>query len=133
MENALDRSGTLALGVLSVAALSLFSVHLMPVVPGYVILLLIPTMLTCIYQMAFKRDYGLRLNAQRWRVTSKRGAQEIQTKDIAYLRITGHGSISRAVIVLTDATEVAIPFDLAPDPLDLIRAATDLGVSVRTR
>jgi hypothetical protein len=105
----------------------------MPVASGYVILLLIPALLVCIYQMAFKREYGLRLNAERWRVTTKRGAQDIPAQDIAYLRITGHGPISRAVIVLTDATEVAIPFDLAPDPLELIRAATDLGVSVRTR
>jgi hypothetical protein len=133
MEKTLDRTGTLALGVFAVAGLALLSVQLMPVASGYVILLLIPALLVCIYQLVFRREYGLRLDAHRWRVTSPRGAQDIPADTIAYLRITGHGPIARAVIVQSDGTEVVIPFDLAPDPLDLIRAATDLGVSVRTR
>jgi hypothetical protein len=135
MTKALDfttRSGNLTLSVVALAGLSLLAVQLWSIAAGYVLLLLLPALATSLYQLITSRDYGLHMDAQRWRVTSQSEDREIATSSIAFLRITEHGPISRAVIVLIDGREIAIPFDLAHDPLDLIRAATDLGVPVRT-
>jgi hypothetical protein len=136
MENAnthASRHGSLALSVMVFAGLSLLTVQLWSIASGYALLLAVPTLLVCLSQMIVTRDYGLFINAKRWRVMTRSEDREIPAERIAFLRVTNHGPISRSVLVLTDGREVSIPFDVAPDPLELIRAATDLGVPVRSR
>ncbi|MBF9060644.1 hypothetical protein HKCCSP123_15790 [Rhodobacterales bacterium HKCCSP123] len=128
-----SRHGSLALSIMALAGLALLSVQLWSIAAGYVLLLLVPALLTWLYQVTVTRDCGLVIDAQCWRVMTGTEERRIPTDRIAYLRVTGHGPISRSVIVLLDGREVSIPFDLAPDPLELIRAATDLGVPVRSR
>lgn len=136
MENAktlTGRHGSLALSVMVFAGLSLLTVQLWSIASGYALLLAVPTLLVCLSQMIVTREYGLFITAQSWRVLTRSERREIPVERIAFLRVTNHGPISRSVLVLTDGREVSIPFDIAPDPMDLIRAATDLGVPVRSR
>ena len=134
MDNALPpaaRPGNLALSVLALAGLTLLAAQLWTVASGYVILLFIPALLACLYQMVVTRETGLRLDARQWRVTTEEGHYVFASDDIAHLRIIEHGQLSRAVLVMTDGGEFTIPFDLAPDAVDLTRAAEAVGVPVR--
>ena len=115
------------------AGLSLLTVQLWSIASGYALLLAVPTLLVCLSQMIVTREYGLFITAKSWRVLTRSESRDIPAERIAFLRVTNHGPISRSVLVLTDGREVSIPFDVAPDPLELIRAATDLGVPVRSR
>jgi hypothetical protein len=134
MDNALipaSRPGNLALSVFALSGLTLLAAQLWTVASGYVILLFIPALLACLYQMVLTREEGLRLDARQWRVTTGDGHYVFASDDIAHLRIIEHGQLSRAVIVMTDGAEFTIPFDLAPDADDLTRAAGAVGVPVQ--
>jgi hypothetical protein len=50
---------------------------------------------------------------------------------IAYLRVEDRAARPEAVIVLDDGSEVEMPQLALPDPLVLIREATNRGIPVR--
>lgn len=127
-----NRHASIALGATVFAGLSLVTVHLWSISAGYVLLLAVPALLAGLCQVKVTREHGLVIDTRTWRVMTGSEERRIPADRIAYLRVTSHGPISRAVIVLLDGREVSIPFDLVPDPLELIRAATDLGVPVRS-
>jgi hypothetical protein len=134
MDNAVipaPRPGNFALSVLALAGLTLLAAQLWTVASGYVILLFVPALLVCLYQMVLRRERGLRLNDRHWRIMTGDGHYVFDRDEIDHLRLTEHGQLSRAVLVMTDGGEFAIPFDLAPDPVDLTGAAHALGVPVR--
>jgi len=129
----LFRPGSLGLSVLAFAGLTLLAAALWPVASGYVLLLLIPALAVSFYQMVVTPVYGLKMNARRWTVMSHDGDSVVAFEDIAHLRLDERGQRSEATLVLRDGQEVAIPYNAAPGSLDLIRAATDNGVPVRSR
>lgn len=126
------RPGNLALSMVAFAGLTLLAAALWTVAAGYVLLLLIPALAISFYQMVLSPVYGLRMDAQALTVMAHEGKTSIAFRDIAHIRIDEQGATSRATIVRTDGGEVAIPFDMAPDQLALIRAATDRGIPVRS-
>jgi hypothetical protein len=126
------RPGNLGLSILAFAGLTLLAAALWPVAPGYVLLLFVPALALCFYQMVLTPIYGLRLGPRNWTVMTEDGDREIHPEQIAYLRIVETGTRASAALVLRDGTEVGIPFDLSPKPLDLIRAATERGIPVRS-
>jgi hypothetical protein len=128
-----DRAGSLTLSLVAFTGLTCLAIFLWQVASGYVLLLLVPALAVSLYQMVLTPVYGLHLEDTRWRVMAQDGDRTIARDDIAHLRIVDYASFARATLVLTDGREVAIPFDLAPNPLELIRAATEQGIPVRTR
>jgi hypothetical protein len=128
----LIRPGSLALSMAAFAALTLLGALVWTVAPGYVLLLLIPALALSLYQMVLTPVYGLRMDARRWTVMAHEGDCVVAAEDIAYLRLDERGAVPRATLVLRTGEEITIPFDLAPDKLDLIRAATERGMPVRS-
>jgi hypothetical protein len=129
----LFRPGSLGLSVLAFIGLTCLAAALWTVASGYVLLLLIPALAVSFYQMVVTPVYGLKMNARRWTVMTHDGDSVVPFEDIAHLRLEERGAQSNATLVLRDGQEVPIPYDGRPGSLDLIRAATDNGVPVRSR
>jgi hypothetical protein len=135
MENryqTLFRPGNLALSMVAFAGLTLLAAFLWNVAAGYVLLLLIPALVVSFYQMVLSPVYGVKMDAEALTVLADAGKTTVPFRDIAHIRIDEQGATSRATMVLKGGDEVAIPFDMAADQLDLIRAATDRGIPVRS-
>lgn len=126
------RPGSLALSMMAFCGISLLAAFLWEAASGYVILLFIPALALCFYQMTLSPIYGLKIALGRWTVMTEQGDRIIASEDIAYLRITQAGRAAHATLVLRDGGELPIPFDLSPDPLELIQISTECGVPVRT-
>jgi len=126
------RPGSLMLSILAFAGLTLLAALLWNVASGYVLLLFIPALLMCLYQLVVTPIYGLRVNKTHWVILDEDGDYMIPVKDIAHLRVSEQNKATEATLVLKNGTEVEIPLDLAPNPLDLIGAATERGIAVRT-
>jgi hypothetical protein len=128
------RPGNLGLSLITLAGLCMLGGLLWQVAAGYVILLLVPALLICGYQMVVTPTYGLRLAAESWTVLDGEHDLEIPAAEIAYLNIVPLSrERSQAFLVLVDGAEVPIPMALPAHPLDLIRDATARGVPVRSR
>lgn len=135
MENRFDalfRPGNLALSMMAFAGLSLLGAFLWDVAPSFVLLLLIPALAISLYQMVLSPVYGLRMDDGRLTIMTEDGTRVVPFEDIAHLRIAEEGRASRSTMVLQDGEEVAIPFDMPPGQLDLIRAVTERGIPVRS-
>ena len=135
MEKALiytARPGSLALSIAAFSGLTLLAAALWEAASGYVILLFIPALLLCFYQMVLTPTYGLSVAEGRWKVMTHDGDRIIPAQDIAHLRIEHIDRVARATLVLIDGNRVEIPFDLPAQPLELIQVATESGVPVRT-
>lgn len=135
MEKALPPAGHpghLAFNMIVFAGLVLLAAALWRVASGYVILLFIPALLLCFYQIVVTQAYGLRLDDRHWRICAREGVVEIPADRISCLRVTRHGAVARATLILTDGSKVAIPFDLAPMPVALMQAASAHGIPVQT-
>jgi len=136
MEKALAytaRPGSLTLSMVAFSGLTLLAALLWEVASGYVILLFIPALALCFYQMVLTPTYGLRLAQGRWTIMTHDGDRVIPSQDIAHLQIIDLGDVAQATLVLVDGSRVVIPFNLPVQPLELIQAATEHGVPVRTR
>lgn len=126
------RPGKLWLSFIAFAGLTLLSAFIWSSAPGLVILVMVPALATCAYQMIVTPIYGLRMGRQEWVILDGKEDRAIPANDIAYLKVAGRGDITRATVVLQNGAEVDIPVDLTRDPLDLIKDVTDRGIPVRT-
>jgi len=125
------RPGNLTLTFVAFGGLTLLAAQLWHILPGVVILLLVPALLTCLWQIIVTPVYGLSLSRHGWQVINGRQDLSIPACDIAYLRLTAFAPDANATLVLTDGSEVALPTHVLPNPLDLIREATNRGIPVR--
>lgn len=126
-----SRPGHTGLSLVALTGLTVFAVMLWDVAPGYVVLLLIPALGVSLWQMTMVPVYGLRLGRATWQIMGGHEDLDIPTAKIAYLRMTERGESLRVTLVLVDATEIEIPTEALPAPLDLIREAIKRGVPVR--
>lgn len=124
------RPGSLGLSLLALAGLILLAVQLWEIIPGFVLLIFIPALLVSIAQLAMTPIYGVRMTDTEWQIEAGRDAQALPTSQIAYLRLDERGT-PRTAVVLSDGTEVEMPQIALPDPITLIREATNRGIPVR--
>lgn len=125
------RPGSLTLSLVTLAGLILLAAQLWPIVPGYVLLIFIPALLVSIAQLVITPVYRLRLSDESLRIEAGTRAQDLPMQGIAYLRVEDRAARPEAVIVLDDGSEVEMPQLALPDPLVLIREATNRGIPVR--
>lgn len=128
----LFRPGSLGLSIVAFAGLTLLAALLWTVASGYVLLLLIPALAVSFYQLVLTPVYGVKIDKGRWTVMDSDGDRVVAFEDIAHLRVEQRGARAQTTIVLHDGAEVSLPEDIAPDQLELIRAATEQGVPVRS-
>jgi hypothetical protein len=125
------RPGSLTLSLVTLAGLILLAAQLWPIIPGYVLLIFIPALLVSIAQLVITPVYRLRLSDETLRIEAGTRAQDLPMQGIAYLRVEDRAARPEAVIVLDDGSEVEMPQLALPDPLVLIREATNRGIPVR--
>lgn len=127
------RPGNLGLSVLVFAGLTLLTAQLWPVLPGIVLLVLIPALTVSFCQMIVTPVYGLRVSREGWKIYEGASEFTVDAGEIAYLRIKdGEGEQrARVTLVLTDGMEIVLPPQATPEPLVLIREATNRGIPVR--
>lgn len=125
------RPGSLTLSLVTLAGLILLAAQLWPIIPGYVLLIFIPALLVSIAQLVITPVYRLRLSDESLRIEAGTRAQDLPMQGIAYLRVEDRAARPEAVIVLDDGSEVEMPQLALPDPLVLIREATNRGIPVR--
>ncbi|GEM_PF-1345949 len=126
------RPGSLTLSMIAFAGLTLLAAQLWASLPGVVILLLIPALLTCLWQIVVTPIYGLSVSRHGWQIINGRQDLSIPACDIAYLRMAEAITPEvGATLVMNDGSEVALPTHVLPHPMDLIREATNRGIPVR--
>ncbi|OAN71650.1 hypothetical protein A8B78_19970 [Jannaschia sp. EhC01] len=125
------RPGSTGLSILSFAGLSALTVFLWQISPGYVLLLMVPALLMCLWQITRVPTYGIRMTGSTWNIMGGQDDLVIPTAQIAYLRVVERGANRRIGLMLEDGTEVVLPLECLPDPYDLIREATNRGIPVR--
>lgn len=125
------RSGSAALSILCFAGLSALSFFLWQIAPGFVLLLMVPALLVCLWQITRVPTYGITMTRTEWRILVGSDDLVIPTAQIAYLRVVDRGALRRIGLMLDDGSEVVLPLECLPDPYDLIREATNRGIPVR--
>lgn len=125
------RPGSAGLSILSFVGLSALTVFLWQIAPGFVLLLMVPALLMCLWQITRVPTYGIRMTRSTWSILGGTDDLKIPTAQIAYLRVVDRGAHRRIGLMLDDGTEVVLPLECLPDPYDLIREATNRGIPVR--
>lgn len=127
------RPGGLALSITAFAGLSLLAAFLWQSLPGFVMLLAVPALAVCFYQIVVTPTYGLHLSRDAWHVFGGDDDVSVPTKSIAHLRVTDDEAAPDYAIVLRDGKEIPVPGLAVPSPEVFIREATARGVAVRQR
>lgn len=125
------RPGSAGLSILSFVGLSALTVFLWQISPGYVLLLMAPALIVCLWQITRVPTYGIKMTRSSWSILGGSDDLVIPTAQIAYLRVVDRGTNRRIGLMLDDGTEVVLPLECLPDPFDLIREATNRGIPVR--
>ena len=96
------------------------------IAPAFAVILLLPSVLICVYQMIASPVYGLSLTAEAWRVHSEEPDFDIPLADIARAELSGPD----ATLHLRDGTRLALPASVLPkDRSALIEAARARGLT----
>ena len=125
------RQGSLTLSLLALAGLILLAAHLWEIMPGYVMIVFIPALMASIAQLVVSPIYALQISESAWRIEADGQTRQLAARDIAYLRLRDRGARAMATIVLANGKEIEMPESVVPDPLVLIREATERGIPVR--
>ncbi|MBY6200714.1 hypothetical protein KUV65_05025 [Maritalea mobilis] len=125
------RPGNTAISLAAFAGLSFLTVQLWAVIPGYVLLLLLPALAISLAQMIFVPNWGLRMGRSVWQLDLGRDKASIPVGRIAYLEVADRRGQTRIAVVLETGERIAMPKQALPDPLVLIREATSRGIPVR--
>lgn len=123
--------GSAGLSILSFVGLGALTAFLWQITPGYVLLLMIPALVVCMWQVTRVPTYGIKMTRSSWSILGGEDDLVIPTAQIAYLRVVDRGTNRRIGLMLDDGTEIVLPLACLPDPLDLIREATNRGIPVR--
>lgn len=125
------RPGSAGLSILSFVGLSALTVFLWQISPGFVLLLMVPALLICLWQITRVPTYGIKMSDTTWSILDGANDIDIPTDRITYLRVVESGTNRRIGLMLEDGTELVLPLECLPDPYDLIREATNRGIPVR--
>lgn len=125
------RPGNLGLSVLAFAGLTLLTAQLWHIIPGFVLLILIPALTVSFCQLIVTPVYGLRMSPRAWLIYAGKAETEVPSAEIAHVRVRDGGEDAGVTLVLTNGTEIMLPPQALPDPLVLIREATARGIPVR--
>lgn len=120
------RPGSLWLSVFALAGLTLLSAVVWTIAPVFALVLLVPSVLICLYQMIASPVYGISLNAARLHVRSDAPDLEVPLAEIARLDLSG----ADAMVHLRDGATLPLPGAVLPrDRSALIAAAHGHGLA----
>lgn len=127
------RPGSSALSVLSFVGLGALATFLWQIAPGYVLLLLIPALAICLWQVMNVPTYGMKITQEAWHLIGGDDDIAIPVDRIASLRTVDHDGEQRIRLMMDDGSELQLPAECLPEPGALIRAAEARGIDVGAR
>ncbi|MEJ6395144.1 hypothetical protein V8J82_17915 [Gymnodinialimonas sp. 2305UL16-5] len=125
------RPGKPGLSVIAFTGLGALAALLWQLVPGYVILLLIPALAICLWQLTRVPTYGIKMSDQSWHILGGYDDLEVPISRISHLQIRERGTLQRISVMIDDGTEIQLPIDNLPDHAGLKREAEQRGIPVR--
>lgn len=125
------RSGNSLLSLATFAGLALLTAQLWGVIPGFVLLLMLPALAITFAQMIILPAWGLRINQATLQIRAGRQDISVPVSRIAYLSVEDGVRDTRVILVLDDGEYIDLPQQALPDPITLIREATSRGIPVR--
>lgn len=126
-----SRPGSASLTVVSFVGLGALAAILWQISPGFVLLLMIPALAVCLWQMARVPTYGIKMTKTSWHILGGYEDLIVPTNQIAYLRVVERDGQRRIRLMLEDGTEIQLPTESLPDSFNVIREATARGIPVR--
>ncbi|MBF9044800.1 hypothetical protein HKCCE4037_15765 [Rhodobacterales bacterium HKCCE4037] len=125
------RPGSAWLSVLSFIGLGVLAYFLWQVAPGFVLLMAIPALAACVWQVLNLPKYGIRMTPSTWQLLGIEDDFIIPSNQISYLRIQKNEGEPIVGLMLDDGTEIRLPNDFLPDLKSLVREAAARNVAVR--
>ncbi|MEM1273708.1 MAG: hypothetical protein AAGF88_07825 [Pseudomonadota bacterium] len=126
------RPGSLALSIAAFAGLTLLAAVVWTIAPVFALILMVPALLMCFYQIVVSPTYGLKVSGDGWRVFSEAPDRVIPMAEIDHVQFSEKPGAPRCVLALKDGTTVALPDQALPsDLMALIRETSARGLNIR--
>ena len=126
------RGGSLALSIAALFGLTLLAAVVWTVAPVFSLILMVPALLACFYQLVFSPVYGVAVSGDGWRILSEAPDQTIRFDEIAHVAFSEKPGRPRVALVLTDGSTVVPPPEALPgDLMELTRQASSRGLNIR--
>ena len=126
------RGGSLALSVAALSGLTLLAAVIWTVAPVFALVLMVPALLVCFYQLVFSPVYGVAVSGDGWQIFSEAPDRKIAFDQIAHVAFSEKPGRPRVALVLTDGTTVAVPNEGLPgDLMELTRQTSARGLNIR--
>ncbi len=128
-----SRPGHVGLTLITLGGLSVLAALFWQTAPGYVLLLLIPSILICMYQTVVTPTFGLRMGEAEWVIMDGINDMRIAASEIAYLRVVERSDAAHASVVLSNGIELDVPLDDDQLHGNLVADARAMGITVQQR
>lgn len=125
------RPGKTGLSVIAITGLGALAALLWPLVPGYVVLLVIPALAMCLWQMTRVPTYGVKVSETSWKILGGYDDLDVPTSRISHLQVRERADLRRISLMIDDGTEIQLPVDSLPEHTNLMREAAERGIPVR--
>ncbi|MEM9754861.1 MAG: hypothetical protein AAF914_02650, partial [Pseudomonadota bacterium] len=93
------RPGSLALSIAALSGLTLLTAVIWTLAPVFAVILLIPALLVCFYQIVASPVYGIRVSKTGWEVFSDGPDRTIPYDQIGHVRFSDKPDTARCTIV----------------------------------
>ena len=123
--------GRYGLSIMTFIGLGCFAALLWQVAPGYVVILMVPALAICLWQMISVPTYGIRMNKDEVAILGGYEDLSIPTSEINHLLVREHGNDRRVSFILNDGTEVQLPAEFLPEVRRVAHEASECGIAVR--
>jgi len=126
------RNGSLALSVAALSGLTLLAAVIWTVAPVFSLVLLVPALLLCFYQVVFSPVHGVAVTGEGWKIFSEAPDRLIKLDQIAHVAFSEKPGLPRVALVLNDGSRVELPNEALPgDLMELTRQASARGMNIR--
>lgn len=126
------RLGSLGLSMAAFAGLTLLAAVIWTVAPVFAIVLMVPALLACFYQMVASPVYGIAVSSAGWRIYSEAPDRVVTFDEISHVAFSEKPQHPRVALVLTDGSTVALPDESLPkDLMELTRQTSARGLNIR--
>ena len=127
-----NRGGSLILSIAALSGLTLLAAVIWTVAPVFSIVLMVPALLVCFYQLVFSPVYGVAVSGDGWRILSEAPDRTIGLDEISHVAFSERADRPRVELVLNDGKKVPLPHQAVPgDLMELTRQACAHGMNIR--
>ncbi len=124
------RPGSSTLSVVSFVGLGALATFLWQLAPGLVLLILVPALAICAWQVMNVPSYGIKITDETLHLIGGDDDIAIPVNQIVSLRTVARGEEKRIRVMMDDGSELQLPVECVPDADVLLSAAQERGIAV---